>query len=223
MNISKNVVFRNRAHGIYLDSSSSDNRIFHNEICRNLDGNAYDAGYWNMWDDGDSMGNFWSDCPEVGVYQIEGGADSRDRYPMALGYNCERAPIINHPEDIFLNLESYPAVVVQWDVWDSDPERYHIFVNDNLFINETWNGDVVSIELQNLESGTYNITIVLIDTTGYTVSDSIMVSLVGERPIDPGISLTLTELMYIGVLGAEVSAVIIISIFIIRKRNRVLE
>ena len=44
---------------------------------------AYDDGENNIWDDGNSAGNYWNDWnPPIGPYEIDGDAESQDRYPL---------------------------------------------------------------------------------------------------------------------------------------------
>ncbi|MCK4266157.1 MAG: right-handed parallel beta-helix repeat-containing protein, partial [Thermoplasmata archaeon] len=48
-------------YGIYIDSDSDDNSIYHNNIANNTN-QAYDSGTDNTWDNGyPSGGNYWSD------------------------------------------------------------------------------------------------------------------------------------------------------------------
>ena len=125
----------------------------------------------------------------MGVYIIEGEANSRDRYPLALGYHSERVPLVSHPEDIYYNLTLNPDITIEWDAWDTDPLIYQILFDGNLYINETWDGDDVSVEFSFLESGTYNVTLILIDQEGYNVSDSVLVILEGNGPFIQGFEL----------------------------------
>ncbi|MCK5151498.1 MAG: right-handed parallel beta-helix repeat-containing protein [Candidatus Thorarchaeota archaeon] len=223
VNITRNVVYENDGYGIFLDIGSEDIHVFHNEIGRNQMGNAIDDGFDNYWDDGGEYGNFWSDCPDEGVYIIEGEANSRDRYPLALGYHSERVPLVSHPEDIYLDLTLNPDVTIEWDAWDTDPLIYQILFDGNLYINETWDGDDVSVELPFLENGTYNVTLILIDDKGYNVSDSVLVILDGDRSYIQGFELSGIEILYLGALGVEVSIIAIFAFAILRRRRGILD
>ena len=80
-NIIRNNIISNNNLGIDCLSLSSDNEIYYNRFLDNLQ-NADDDGTNNIWDDGTSEGNFWSDYDGVGEYEISGVAGSVDRYPI---------------------------------------------------------------------------------------------------------------------------------------------
>ncbi|MBD3407798.1 MAG: hypothetical protein GF411_16890 [Candidatus Lokiarchaeota archaeon] len=87
--IRNNAVFNNTLYGIYLGvytSTCQYNLIFGNAIGWNGEGNARDEGSENMWDDGISQGNSWSDFdPSVAaIYPIDGDANSVDNFPLTL-------------------------------------------------------------------------------------------------------------------------------------------
>jgi parallel beta-helix repeat protein len=67
--------------GIHIFSESSNNSIYGNKFEANSQGNAFDSGSSNEWDDGVSIGNWWDDYVGVGVYVIDGEAVSVDRFP----------------------------------------------------------------------------------------------------------------------------------------------
>lgn len=77
-----NLITNNTAYGIQVASGSSDNRIYGNAIGWNHDGNAHDKGDDTAWDDGNSLGNWWSDyhSADSEVYEVEGG-EGQDNYP----------------------------------------------------------------------------------------------------------------------------------------------
>ena len=59
--------------------------IYNNSLGWNEEDNAYDNhGSNNIWDDGVSVGNAWSDYDGSGVYEIWGSSNSVDRYPSIL-------------------------------------------------------------------------------------------------------------------------------------------
>ena len=75
-----NIVHENEI-GIKLSSTTSHNLIYWNSFISNTDKNAVDDGIFNVWDDGISRGNFWSDYQCPGPYTIPGEAQSIDRFP----------------------------------------------------------------------------------------------------------------------------------------------
>jgi parallel beta-helix repeat protein len=78
-----NWISNNTNHGIFV-GDGEDNTIFGNAIGWNEGGNAHDAGTNNQWDNGEDLGNWWSNYNDTETYEIEGDADSEDRYPNSL-------------------------------------------------------------------------------------------------------------------------------------------
>jgi len=73
-----NIVVGNGDIGIAVSGSSS--HIYYNVICSNVN-NAWDSGSGNLWDDGESLGNYWDDCVLGAVYLILGDSGSVDHFP----------------------------------------------------------------------------------------------------------------------------------------------
>lgn len=65
--------------GININEGSSSNQLYYNILYANTQ-NANDDGSNNIWDDGVSLGNYWSNLIAPGEYTIPGTADSVDRY-----------------------------------------------------------------------------------------------------------------------------------------------
>ncbi len=81
-----NLITNNTHYGITLVGESRFNQIYGNAIGWNELGNAYDDGSNNTWfDEGNRMGNWWSDFNSTSsdVYEIDGDANSIDYYPIA--------------------------------------------------------------------------------------------------------------------------------------------
>ena len=81
--IMHNLIIDNGDTGIKLDGSS-DNVLVGNKLGWNEGGNALDDGFNNQWDNGESLGNYWSDYEGKGQYSIPGSAGSIDHYPTLL-------------------------------------------------------------------------------------------------------------------------------------------
>jgi parallel beta-helix repeat protein len=79
--ITENLVLQNSHVGVFLSYDSFNNSIYGNAIWQNERGNARDNGQFNIWDDGISFGNSWSNPPEGGEYPIPGTAGNADRFP----------------------------------------------------------------------------------------------------------------------------------------------
>ncbi len=82
--IKENVVYDCSEVGIVLSNEALNFRVFYNHIGWNTV-NARDDGGVNVWDDGISRGNNWTDYCGTGVYAISGLNEyAVDRYPSFL-------------------------------------------------------------------------------------------------------------------------------------------
>jgi parallel beta-helix repeat protein len=101
----KNCTVYNTSNGIYICYSSDNNKIYYNNLINNTE-NGYDE-CTNQWDDGDWMGNYWSNYTGVdrnndGIgdtpYLIPGGFN-KDRYPIMPPDAPPYTPNTPNPED----------------------------------------------------------------------------------------------------------------------------
>jgi len=119
--ISGNYIRSNYRNGIFV-YSSDDNKIYNNNIQNNQIGfygdaartssiysnnfidnkdQAYDNSGLNSWDDGKS-GNYWSTFKGSGAFNILGGANSKDNYPLSNAVSIKDVAITTpteKPED----------------------------------------------------------------------------------------------------------------------------
>jgi len=102
--ITGNRVQDNGMEEIFISGDSSGNYIYNNEIHTGLEG-VRDNGYSNTWDNGVSIGNWWSDYSGTGTYTISGTAGSQDRYPR--GPTSTEPPIL--PTTPNTNTETLPT------------------------------------------------------------------------------------------------------------------
>ncbi|NHJ14539.1 MAG: hypothetical protein EAX95_12745 [Candidatus Thorarchaeota archaeon] len=82
--ISDNIIAYNSEYGLRLCVGSSGVQVIMNLFGFNGATNAADYGSENMWYDGNSSGNYWSDYDGEGQYSIPGSAGSIDPYPQML-------------------------------------------------------------------------------------------------------------------------------------------
>ncbi len=80
--ISGNNISFNAHYGIRVSGRSAQNSIYNNHIGFNGKSNALDESGNNTWDDGMSMGNYWSDWNRAYIYVIPGTGGGVDRYPQ---------------------------------------------------------------------------------------------------------------------------------------------
>ncbi|TFH06748.1 MAG: hypothetical protein E4H14_10100 [Candidatus Thorarchaeota archaeon] len=79
-NVTSNIIVHNERYGIRL-FASRDCKVFGNSIGWNILSNGNDHSSYNMWDDGISVGNSWSDYNGSGFYLISGTEDVFDHFP----------------------------------------------------------------------------------------------------------------------------------------------
>jgi parallel beta-helix repeat protein len=91
--IYNNLITNNTGIGIDIMDGCMHNTIYGNAIGWNEDGNAEDRSSDSKWDDGESLGNWWSDYNGTGVYEIEGSANSVDNYPNQYTSWTARLPL----------------------------------------------------------------------------------------------------------------------------------
>ncbi len=67
--------------GIYVDSGRG-NQIYSNNFIDNTMDQAYDNSALNSWNEGES-GNYWNTHKAGGAFNIKGGANAADNYPLS--------------------------------------------------------------------------------------------------------------------------------------------
>jgi hypothetical protein len=123
------------------------------------------------------------------------------------------APTINHPNDIVIHPDDTNSSI-SWDPDDLKPENYEIYQNGTLIATGIWNNTTIVYNLTNLQPGTYVYLIIVYDSSGNSVSDTVLV--VVEEPPSVFIPLDLTLVISI---GSIVIVVIIIGV-ICRTRGQ---
>ncbi|MHA1963522.1 MAG: DUF2341 domain-containing protein [Candidatus Thorarchaeota archaeon] len=83
-------------------------------------------------------------------------------------------PSINSPSDFTYEAGTTNNFVV-WSPLSSFPASYKVFLDNSLYENETWDGSEVSISVDGLSLGTYNLTIQVFDTHNNYVTDTVYV------------------------------------------------
>jgi parallel beta-helix repeat protein len=188
-----NKLYDNSDYGIELEDCSSC-LVYQNEIGWNLGGNSHEwdshpANLWYnpLWQEG----NCWSDYNGTGEYTIGGNEESIDPFPAPLLQVNDAADII---------AETFTEnVTIAWTVYALHPGTYEIICRHETVASGTWSGNTISFFASNLASGTNNFTILVRDSWGHEVSDSIVI----RNPLSPD-ELLLFQVLVIssaGVLG----------------------
>ncbi|MBN2231028.1 MAG: right-handed parallel beta-helix repeat-containing protein, partial [Candidatus Thorarchaeota archaeon] len=171
-NVTHNSIEENQRHGIQL--ISSDNiRIYDNEIGWNKEENAVDSigtlpfVPTNLWDDGNSRGNAYSDYSGSGRYKIPGTSGSEDRYPSYILF-------VASPAD--MTIEYGEEGYVLWNASALHPDRYHITTNSEVLEGGQWDGGPIQITIPaNRYPGEYLYSLHINTTTNRSISDDVHV------------------------------------------------
>ena len=167
-NVTNNTLLMNSDYGIRIyNSEPNNNSIHHNTLIENNGGGvqADDDGANNVWDDGSSKGNYWSDYTSrySGAsndgnvwntsYAIDGNANNHDRYPTVNAFNDNQSPTLDSDNS-------------QGNGTTGDPYSFNVSASDDLDVRSVsinWtHGDLGgSISLN--ESGSYWLGTVTLD------------------------------------------------------------
>jgi parallel beta-helix repeat protein len=210
--ILNNSVYSNFEFGIEIASNSHNNTCYGNSIGWNhvrSDGerNAIDNGEDNLFDDGSSIGNLWTDFNESESYQVYGNAATIDHYAGLLEDNID--PVIVPQDDTVIDVESVGNSLT-WLVGDGFPAIFIVEDDDVQVISGVWNGDQITIDLDHFTIGIHAVTVTIYDGAGNEASDDVFVSV--EYYILGGIG---TELVMIA--SAITVASFVTIIFLIKK------
>lgn len=171
--ITRNAVYENFDVGLLITSSSYNLQLYDNIIGFNANSNAEDDGGINIWDNGIDFGNYWDDYLGTGEYIIAGSASATDRYPQTL------APIIDSPGNVTYVIGSEGNEII-WHALALYPGFYEIFRNGTQMASSSWNGSDVFINVDGLEIGTYNYTLIISDTKALNATDTIFVTVIND-------------------------------------------
>jgi len=104
---------------------------------------------------------------------------------------------------------------ITWEASASNPESYQLFSNSTLIDSGPWNGLDVIIVLDGLPPGVYNFTIVLTDSNGYIVLDSVWVTVT-----EPSYAWwTSPEMLMVLATGGGLAILVLIVVLLRRRQN----
>jgi hypothetical protein len=114
-------------------------------------------------------------------------------------------PTLNSPADIEVAAGS--VVTVTWDANDLFPGTYRLYINGTQEESGNWDGSDITVNVEDLEVGTYNFTIMAIDTSGNNASDTVFVRVTqGLFGFD---TTTLILIAGAGILGVIIIAAVV--------------
>ena len=91
------------------------------------------------------------------------------------------SPLLDELDDVEYEVGT-PGFWLNWSATDLLPDNYLIEKNGELIQSDTWNGSDIPFFVESLELGTYNYTIVFIDSSGNLAFDSVIVDAVDTTP-----------------------------------------
>ncbi|MHA1730176.1 MAG: NosD domain-containing protein [Promethearchaeota archaeon] len=182
--IMSNGISDNEIIGAFAETSASNNMISMNYFLRNpihAEDNSSMGNMWNLT----MMGNFWddytgedNDTNSIGddPYVITG--EIQDSLPI-FNHDPMIMPIMNHSY-VFESTEN----IVNWTVFDffSFEASYEVYQNGKLILSgHDWTPEEIVIEIDELEVGLFNFTLIVYDGLGGVNSNQIDVSVVNNN------------------------------------------
>ncbi|MFW9807340.1 MAG: NosD domain-containing protein, partial [Candidatus Thorarchaeota archaeon] len=163
--IIRNNTLLNNSLGV--ETRGTGNYIYYNTFLENYQ-SATDRAV-NYWDDSVSMGNYWDRYFTV-----------NDRWPV---YLDDDAPIIVPIDPVVLPPDS--NVTLYFTAVDNTPFSYSVLVDGILFEEDSWDGDVVIIEISMLSIGSHEVEITFTDINGNFASQVVQVRIQNPVPMIP--------------------------------------
>ncbi len=171
--IANNTISWNSYFGIAISFLCKNNLFYLNTLIWNKIANAWDSGSQNHWNS-TNMGNYWSDYSGTGVYHVSGFANSVDYHPMHGGEVDVVPPNIDHPADIIYTVGT-TGHNITWHISDKHPAYYQFYLDDMLKQYVSWDNGSLSMNVDGLDVGTHNATLVVYDGAGNHVNDTVYV------------------------------------------------
>ena len=142
-----------------------------------------------------------------GTYSFQLTVYDRAMYPVSddfvLTVTDSVDPTIDSPADVSYVVNSTGNEIV-WTVSDDYPDVYNLYIDSLLADTGVWSSGAIVVDIDGLNTGRYNFTLEIFDTSGNSVNDSVTV-----RVVAAGLSPVV-----LGVIGAGVAAAIIVVLII---------
>ncbi|MGY5874835.1 MAG: hypothetical protein RTU30_03735 [Candidatus Thorarchaeota archaeon] len=94
-------------------------------------------------------------------------------HDLLLSYDST-APVIQGPDDIHYD-EFTTGHSIIWNVSESNPSRYSLYINDSLDSSGPWEGSDFTIDIDNQSLGVHNYTLLVTDAGGNVACDTVLV------------------------------------------------
>jgi thermitase len=98
------------------------------------------------------------------------------------------APIITSPDNVSYEYGSTPDPI-EWIATDTYADNYDIYLDEQLNKSGFWqSGSIIQYDIDSLEVGVHNVTIIVFDSSGNNASDTVFVTVVDTSP--PTVTIT---------------------------------
>ncbi|MCF2138357.1 MAG: ABC transporter substrate-binding protein [Candidatus Thorarchaeota archaeon] len=140
--------------------------------------------------------------------------------------NVSLPPIIDHPLDITYQIGTTGHQIV-WNPSDSNPSNYTLYRNGVAINSGTWNGEPIVVNVDGLNVGVYNYTLIIWDLNGNYAKDTVFVTVVPESTTNTTTTIP-TNTIPTGFLSNEIilvliggmAAVVVVVVVIVKLRQR---
>ncbi|MGY5876822.1 MAG: SBBP repeat-containing protein [Candidatus Thorarchaeota archaeon] len=113
------------------------------------------------------------------------------------------APTIDAPVDIIFEIGTGPHQIL-WTPDDDNPDSYELYIDDTLSDSDIWAGGTISLDVEDFTYGTHNVTLVIFDVCGRSITDTVFVHAIDSTlpevtcwhsPLDPteDVNVTITS------------------------------
>ncbi|MFX1607281.1 MAG: NosD domain-containing protein [Promethearchaeota archaeon] len=164
-------------YGDGLVLTGSNHSVVNNTFVHSI---VRDSGTSNLWDDGVSQGNYWSDYLGTGWYSISGPAGSIDHHPKLYDPTI---PMIDCPPDFEMDFYGEVEAIV-WKAYDVDPGGYRILKNGTQVEAGLWfnpDSDFTYL-LSGVLVGRHNFTLDVWDYENHHAYDTVWATITDQLP-----------------------------------------
>jgi len=182
----------------------------------NIDSGTWDGGNVSLSLDGFEMGTHIVTLTAIDAF------GEKEMDPVVVTVEDTTAPTLNSPADVEYT-EGETGNTIEWTVTDLQSGTWDLLLNGSSDETGTWSsgGDAISIEVDNLASGTYNFTMIVEDASGNSASDSVIVTVVEDTTTTGGGPFGLPETIFgidTWILLVAAGVIILLLIVAIAKR-----
>ncbi|MHA1882048.1 MAG: FKBP-type peptidyl-prolyl cis-trans isomerase [Candidatus Thorarchaeota archaeon] len=163
---------------ISIEANITDNTFVRSTLYR-VDYGEWEAIRYN------SLTGLWNttlntDDYDLGEHTLWFNATDPSNVVVSLHFNVTfvdySAPEIDSPPDI--EIEGSPVgYSITWHPYDGRPDWLLLLLNGSEIVSSNWDGGEIQVDLDSLDLGVYNYTVVVTDTEGHQVSDSVIVTI----------------------------------------------